>query len=67
MLLSAKLHDCYNVGQQNTHQHCPKVGQACVARFQGSWYRVEVIGEALCFKGVLVRDMKSSFLIITII
>lgn len=48
MLLFAKLHDCYSVGRHSLHLFCPNMGQTCVARFEDSWYRAEVIGEALC-------------------
>lgn len=46
MLLSAKLNDCYSVGRHRLHLYCPSLGQTCVARFQDSWYRAEVIGKA---------------------
>ncbi|KAM9342298.1 RING finger protein 17 [Pholidichthys leucotaenia] len=47
-LLSAKLQDVYNaasvLAEDELSIYCPASGQACVALFEGLWYRAQIIG-----------------------
>jgi len=50
MLLHSKLQDCYShpKAHREFQIHCPSISQACVARYDQEWCRVQVTGVCVC-------------------